>query len=60
LSAVWGGCYMPILDINEHIDVLKRRARQYDVDSLYADTTEGHVGELLQEPGYRRHPVSGR
>lgn len=53
LSSVWGGRYMPILDINCSLDELKRLASLYDVDSLYSDVVDRPVGELLDAHGLR-------
>lgn len=52
LSSVWGGCYMPILDINSPTASLERLGNEYDVDSIYADVVEGSLGEFLRSPGW--------
>jgi len=52
LSAVWGGMSMPILDQGCPIEDLKRAARAYDVDSLFATNAEGALGDLLTRPGW--------
>jgi hypothetical protein len=52
LSCVWGGRYVPILDIGAPIEELERLGRLHDVDSLYADVVEGPVGDLLRKPGW--------
>lgn len=51
LSSVWGGIYMPILDVNASAGELDRLARQYDVDALVADVVDGPVDELLRTSG---------
>lgn len=52
LSAVWGGMSMPILDQGWPIEDLKRAARAYDVDSLFARNAEGALEDLLTRPGW--------
>lgn len=52
LSGVWGGMYMPILDMGAPVDELRRHGRRFDVDSLYCDITDGPVAELLTKPGW--------
>ena len=51
LSSVWGGRFMPIFDIGTPLDQLERLARQFDVDSLYADVVEGPLADFLTKPG---------
>lgn len=53
LSSVWGGKYMPIIDINIPIEEVERLGEQYDVDCLYADAKEGLLSELLSRPGWK-------
>jgi hypothetical protein len=52
LSCVWGGRYMPILDVSAPSEQLEQLGRQYDVDSLYADARDGPLGDLLRKPGW--------
>lgn len=52
LSGVWGGIYMPILDVNAPQEDLERLGDQYDIDSLYAEDPRDELAELLQRPGW--------
>lgn len=52
LSSVWGGRSMPIFDMNTGIEELEKLGEMFDVDSMYADTTEGPLGEFLRQPGW--------
>lgn len=52
LSCVWGGMYMPILDVNSPVEELLRLGRRYDVDSLHSDVADETVSELLAKPGW--------
>lgn len=52
LSSVWGGRYMPILDIGTPLGELRALGEELDVDSLYTDVVEGPLGEFLREPGW--------
>lgn len=51
LSGVWGGLYMPILDVRTSPKDLERLARLYDLDALWADTEAEPLAELLRKPG---------
>lgn len=52
LSSVWGGRSMPIFDKNLAAAELESLGEMFDVDSLYADSAEGQVEELLNKPGW--------
>jgi len=52
LSSVWGGASMPIFDVNTPLTDLEELGRLFDVDSLYADVSEGALGEFLSRPGW--------
>lgn len=52
LSGVWGGKYMPILDVGTPPSELEQLGSQYDVDSLYAEEADGTLGDLLRAPGW--------
>lgn len=43
---------MPIFDKNTGIEELEKLGEMFDVDSMYADTTEGPLGEFLRKPGW--------
>ncbi|SOC57767.1 hypothetical protein [Ornithinimicrobium cerasi] len=53
LSSVWGGIWMPILDVRSSIQSIEATGELYDVDALYSEVTDGLVGELLRKPGWR-------
>lgn len=48
LSSVWGGRYMPILDLNSPIEELERLARAHDLDSVYTDVDDDTAVELVK------------
>lgn len=52
LSSVWGGYFMPILDISAPPEDLELQGAIFDVDSLYADVAEGLLADLLRKPGW--------
>lgn len=52
LCSAWGGLFLPILDRNESIVQLREAARLFDLDSLYAEESEGDLQDLLRSPGY--------
>ena len=52
LSNVWGGYYMPILDINETETEIGRQGRKFDVDSLHAEAEAPAVEEFLRRSGW--------
>ncbi|MGK3955277.1 hypothetical protein ACLKOZ_03700 [Arthrobacter sp. R4] len=52
LSSVWGGRSMPIFDKDTPVQRLEALGEMYDVDSLYADTTDGELDEFLRKPGW--------
>ncbi|WP_298460468.1 hypothetical protein [uncultured Cellulomonas sp.] len=52
LSGVWGGYYMPILDVRSSPDHLEAQAEILDVDSIYADGPAGPHEELLRKEGW--------
>jgi len=43
---------MPIFDKNTGLEELERLGEMFDVDSMYADITEGPLGEFLRKPGW--------
>lgn len=51
LSGVWGGVYMPILDVRATPKTFSHLAQIYDVDALWADTDAEPTGELLGRTG---------
>lgn len=52
LSSVWGGYYMPILDRHADVNTLSRAGDLYQLDSLYAESADGELDELLRSPGW--------
>ena len=48
LSEVWGGLYMPILDVNADLDTLRAVVRLFDVDSVYAENASKELEEFLR------------
>lgn len=52
LSSVWGGVYMPILDAGAPVAEIEVVAGAFDVDSLYAESPEGPLDDLLKAPGW--------
>ena len=52
LSGVWGGVYMPILNVAAPVEELRLYGRRFDVDSLYSDIADGPISELLARPGW--------
>lgn len=52
LSGVWGGMYMPMLDVAAPVEEVQRYGRRFDVDSLFGDIDAGPVAELLAKPGW--------
>jgi hypothetical protein len=52
LSRVWGGVYLPILDIGASLTDLQKAARIYNLDSLWAENPEGELREMLRVAGY--------
>tara|TARA_B100000378_G_scaffold236396_1_gene203211 strand:+ start:1122 stop:3764 length:2643 start_codon:yes stop_codon:yes gene_type:complete len=52
LSSVWGGIYMPLLNVNDGIDRLKEQGAAFDVDSLYSDIDDEELQTFLRSPGW--------
>lgn len=48
LSEVWGGLYMPILDVNADLNTLRAAVRLFDVDSAYAENASKELAEFLR------------
>lgn len=52
LSVVWGGLYMPILDMNAGFDVLRAAALLFDIDSVFAEDPSKELAESLRSSHY--------
>jgi len=52
LTNVWGGVFLPILDIDAPLSELRLTARMLDLDSLFAESPAGDLEDLLRIPGY--------
>lgn len=48
LSEVWGGLYMPILDVNADSKTLRAALRLFDVDSVHAEDASEELDEFLR------------
>ena len=49
LSGVWGGFYMPILDITEDFTNLRSHIQAFDLDSVYAESASDELNRQLRD-----------
>lgn len=52
LTSVWGGIYMPILDVKSSSDEIRRRAAWLDVDSIYCESPPEELKVVTSEAGF--------